>query len=89
MVYPSAAGALWRGALDCLYGYPKIFSHSLHVLCPSPLGLAASVVASTMLLIVSTHSLQLLAYMYFAVAAMLYLSEGSTSYYVLSYKAIS
>ena len=61
----------------------------LQMLCPSPPGLAVSVIILTKLLVAPTHSLQLLAYVCFAVAAIPYLSEFSTSYYILSHKAIS
>ena len=70
-------------------GYWKIFSHCLHMLYPSLPGLAASIVVLTTLIVTPAHSPQLLAYMYFAVSAMPHLLEASTSYHVLSHKAIS
>ena len=89
LVCPLAAGALWRVALGCRHVYPKISSHDLHMLCPSMLMLAASVIASTTLLVAPTCSLQLLAYMYFVVATMPHLLEALASYHELSCKAIS
>ena len=59
------------------------------MLYPSLPRLAASVVGLNTLLIALTHSLQLLAYIYFTVAAMPYLLKALTSYYILSHKAIS
>ena len=89
LVYPSVTGASWRGALNSLSGYLKIFSHGLCIFYSSPPRLAASVVVVTILLIALAYSLQLLAYMYFRVVAMLHLLEASTSYHVLSHKVIS
>ena len=51
--------------------------------------LVASVIAITTLLVAFAHSFQLLAYLYFAVVAMPYILEASTSYHILSHKAIS
>ena len=56
--------------------------------CHSLPGLAASVIFLTTLLIALTYSIQQLAYICFTVAAMPYLFEVVTFYYVLSCKAI-
>ena len=72
---PSAIGALWRGAHNCLHRYPKIFSHGTVMLCLSLSGLAASFVVLTTLLIAPIYSLQLLAYVCFAVATIPHLLE--------------
>ena len=61
----------------------------MHVLYPSPPRLAVSVIVVTMLLIALAHSLQLLAYVYFAVVTILYLSEVLASYHILYHKVIS
>ena len=84
-VCPSAAGALWRVALSHHCVYPKIFSYDLCMLYPSTLRLAASI---TTTLVAPTHSLQLLAYVYFTVVTTIHLLEASTYHHVLSHKAI-
>ena len=58
------------------------------MLYPSLPRLATSVVVVDILLIALAYSLQLLAYVYFAVAIMLHILEASTFYHILSYKAI-
>ena len=59
------------------------------MLYPSPPRLAASVVVATILLVIFAHSLQLLVFVCFIVAATPHLLEAATSYHILSYKAIS
>ena len=59
------------------------------MLYPSPPRLVASVIDVIALLATPAHSLQLLAYMNFAVTEMQHLQEVLTSYHVLSHKAIS
>ena len=46
------------------------------MLYPSPPGIAASAIVITILLVALAHSLQLLAYMYFTVAAIPHLSTS-------------
>ena len=86
---PSVVGASWRGALNHQYGYLRIFLQGLHILYPSLPRLEDSVTALTTLLVTLAHSIQLLSFVYFVVAAKLHLLEGSTSYHILSHKAIS
>ena len=97
MVCPSVAGTLWREALNHQCGYPRVFLHGLHMLYPYLPRLAASVILITTLLIALAHSLQLLVYVYYTVyvyvhvhvVTMPHLLEASTSYHILSHKAIS
>ena len=80
---------LQRGVLNHLHEYPKSFSHSLHVLYPSPPRLAASVIVFTTSLVAPICGLPQLVYLCFAVATMPHPLEASTYYHVLFHKVIS
>ena len=79
---------MWREALNYLCGYPKIFSHGPCMLCSSLPRLAVSVEIFTTLLVAPVCRLKQLAYVYFAVATMPYLSDASISYHILFHRAI-